>query len=106
MSLPNGLGQDNVCAMATDGAAGCGICLGNDAANFNASAALRLPPPFAFLQTCGALEVLAQGLNTAQCEVIQGMGSLCGCSTRTNSSVRTSVVTVLPEYCTASDCSP
>ena len=73
--------------MATDGAAGCGICLGLDAANFNASAALRLPPPFAFLQTCGALEMVVQGLNAAQCEMIQGMGALCGCSTRTNSSM-------------------
>ncbi len=67
----------------------CDICLGDDAANFNATAELTLPQPFNFIRTCGAFEVVAQALDSAQCEVVQGMGSLCGCATQTDSSVRT-----------------
>ena len=68
----------------------CDICPGDDTStsNFNASAALNVPG-FSFIQTCGNFQALSQIFDDAQCEVIQNMGSLCGCPIRTETSVST-----------------
>jgi len=82
----------------------CDICPGDDASNFNASTALNLniPQPFNFIKTCGDFQAIGAILfDETQCNVIQDMGSLCGCSTRIESSVSCGECdNVVPSGCT------
>jgi len=76
-------------AVALTVAQACDICPGDDASNFDASNALNLniPQPFNFIKTCGDFQAVgAFLLDETQCNVIQDMGSLCGCSTRSDTS--------------------